>query len=135
MSSEAPLSLPVKLQLALRIWVRFAVIQLSLRRRPLPDLVARLARPASRVAQHHPPARLSRAVDRALRVGRRQPTCLVNSLVLFRLLREQGDEAQLVIGLPEDGRNRIAHAWVELDGRDVGPAPGRGAHEPLARFA
>jgi hypothetical protein len=135
MSSEAPLSLPVKLQLALRIWVRFAVIQLSLRRRPLPDLVARLARPASRVARHHPPARLSRAVDRALRVGGRQPTCLVNSLVLFRLLREQGDEAQLVIGLPEDGRNRIAHAWVELDGRDVGPAPGRGAHEPLARFA
>jgi hypothetical protein len=135
MSSEAPLSLPVKLELALRIWVRFGVIQLSLRRKPLPDLVARLARPAGRARRHHAPARLSRAVDRALRVGGRQPTCLVNSLVLFRLLREQGDEAQLVIGLPEDGRNRIAHAWVELDGRDVGPAPGRGAHEPLARFA
>jgi Transglutaminase-like superfamily len=135
MSSEAPLSLPVKLELALRIWVRFGVIQLSLRRKPLPDLVARLARPASRARRHHPPARLSRAVDRALRVGGREPTCLVNSLVLFRLLREQGDEAQLVIGLPEDGRSRIAHAWVELDGRDVGPAPGRGTHEPLARFA
>ena len=135
MSSEAPLSLPVKLQLALRIGIRFAVIQLSLRRQPLPDLVARLARPARRAPRRHPPARLSRAVDRALRVGGRQPTCLVNSLVLFRLLREQGDEPQLVIGLPEDGRNRIAHAWVELDGRDVGPAPGRGAHEPLARFA
>lgn len=134
MSSEAPLSLPVKLQLALRIWVRFAVIQLSLRRRPLPDLVARLARPASRVARHHPPARLSRAVDRALRVGGRQPTCLVNSLVLFQLLREQGDEAELVIGLPGSGRSRTAHAWVELDGEDVGPSPGRSYHAPLARF-
>lgn len=135
MSSAPPLSVPDQLRLALRIWVRFAVIRLTVHRKPLPDLVAGLARPAARAPRHHPPARLSRAVDRALRVGGRQPTCLVNSLVLFRLLREQGDEAQLVIGLPDDGRNRIAHAWVELDGRDVGPAPGRGTHEPLARFA
>ena len=63
----------------------------------------------------------------AVRIRRR-------SQVLFQLLREQCDEAELVIGLPDDGRNRIAHAWVELDGRDGGPAPGRGTHEPLARF-
>ncbi|MGH3114387.1 MAG: lasso peptide biosynthesis B2 protein, partial [Gaiellaceae bacterium] len=114
MSSQAPLSLTAKLQLALRIWARFAVIRLTVRRRPLPDLVAHLSRPSRPAARHHPAARLSRAVDRALRVGGRQPTCLVNSLVLFRLLREQGDEAELVIGLPDDGRKRIAHAWVEL---------------------
>lgn len=135
MSSPTPLSLTAKLRLAVRIWARYAVIRLTVRRRPLPDLVAELSRRAARpVVSHHPPARLSRAVDRALRVGSRQPTCLVNSLVLFQLLLEQGDEPELVIGLPGEGRSKIAHAWVELHGRDVGPAPGRGSHEPLARF-
>ncbi|MGH3004318.1 MAG: lasso peptide biosynthesis B2 protein [Gaiellaceae bacterium] len=134
MSSLPPLSLPAKLRLTLRIWTRYAVIRLTVRRKPLPDLVAHLSRGARPAARRHPPARLSRAVDRSLRVGGRQPTCLVNSLVLFQLLREQGAEAELVIGLPPEGRTRIAHAWVEIDGRDVGPAPGRGTHEPLARF-
>jgi hypothetical protein len=27
-----------------------------------------------------------------------------------------------------------AHAWVELGGLDLGPAPGRNGHEELARF-
>lgn len=134
MSSQPPLSAPAKLHLAFRIWGRYAVIRRRVPREPLPELVADLSRGARPAARHHPPARLSRAVDRALRVGSRQPTCLVNSLVLFRLLREQGEEPELVIGLPADADNRIAHAWVELDGRDVGPAPGRGHHEPLARF-
>jgi hypothetical protein len=53
---------------------------------------------------------------------------------LFRLLREQGDPAELVIGLPDAAADHEAHAWVEVDGRDVGPPPGRGQHEPLARF-
>lgn len=135
MSSPSHLSVPAKLGLALRVWSRYAAIRLTVRRKPLPELVAKLSHPARLAATRHPPARLSRAVDRALRVGRHHPTCLVNSLVLFRLLREQGDDAELVIGLPADARNRIAHAWVEIDGQDVGPAPGRGRHEPLARFA
>jgi hypothetical protein len=134
MSSPSHLSVPAKLGLALRIWSHYAVIRRRVPREALPDLVADLSRRARPAARHHPPARLSRAVDRALRVGSRQPTCLVNSLVLFQLLREQGDEAELVIGLPGSGRSRTAHAWVELDGEDVGPSPGRSYHAPLARF-
>ena len=52
----------------------------------------------------------------------------------YRLLREQGDEPELVIGLPQTAADKDAHAWVELDGVDVGPPPGRGTHEELARF-
>ena len=58
----------------------------------------------------------------------------MSSLVLYRLLREQGDDAELVIGLPQTPADKDAHAWVELAGRDVGPPPGRGPHEELARF-
>ena len=81
-----------------------------------------------------PPLRLANAVDRTLRLGRRRPTCLVSSLVLFRLLRAQGDAAELVIGLPASPRDKDAHAWVELEGTDVGPPPGRNGHVELARY-
>ena len=71
---------------------------------------------------------------RSLRIGGIRPRCLYNALVLYRLLREQGDQAVLVIGLPPTAANEEAHAWVELSGYDVGPPPGRNGHEPLARF-
>jgi hypothetical protein len=133
-SRSGALSPPAKARLASRIVVSFLLVRVRLRREPLPALVARLARRPRVAKRGYAPERLSRAVDRTLRVGSRQPTCLVSSLVLFRLLREQGDDAELVVGLPADTVMEAAHAWVELDGRDVGPPPGRGVHTPLARF-
>jgi hypothetical protein len=53
---------------------------------------------------------------------------------LYRLLRAQGDPAELVIGLTELPESPDAHAWIELDGRDIGPLPGRGHHRELARY-
>ena len=41
---------------------------------------------------------------------------------------------ELVIGLPREPKDKDAHAWVELHGMDVGPPPGRGLHEELARY-
>jgi Transglutaminase-like superfamily len=134
MTDGRPLPRTAKVRLTLRIWLRFAAVRLTVRRTPLPDLVAGLGRPARPTDARYAPARLSRAVYRSLRLGRRRPTCLVSSLVLFRLLREQGDAAELVIGLPPASGDPIAHAWVELGGQDVGPPPGRGGHLPLARF-
>jgi hypothetical protein len=67
-------------------------------------------------------------------VGRHRPRCLINALVLFRLLREQGEAAILVIGLPEVATDERAHAWVEVDGRDVGPPPGGRGYRELARL-
>jgi len=79
-------------------------------------------------------ALLSRAVSRGLRIGPWRPRCLLRSLVLYRLLREQGVDAQLVIGLPDRASSPDAHAWVEVDGRDVGPWPGRKGYEELTRY-
>lgn len=128
------LSLPAKAWLALRVWRSFVRVWIDVRREPLPELATRLGRPSSRAVPAQPPERLSRAVDRSLRVGTRRPKCLTSALVLFSLLREQGDPAELVIGLPADAVDQKAHAWVELDGVDVGPPPGRGHHTALARF-
>lgn len=132
--SDAGLSLRAKAGLALRIWVLLARVLVGLRREPLPAYVARLGTAERQHASRLAPDRLSRAVDRSLRVGDRRPRCLVNALVLYRLLREQGDDAELVVGLPARAVDKDAHAWVELGGVDVGPPPGRSGHEELARF-
>jgi Transglutaminase-like superfamily len=131
--SEAPLSWPGKAGLVLRIWSLYPQVVFGLRREQLPAYVAKLGESDG---GHEPrsPAQLSRAVDRSLRLGSRRPRCLVSALVLYRLLREQGDEAELVIGLPQNPADKDAHAWVELAGADVGPPPGKGRHEELARF-
>ena len=94
--SEAPLPLRAKAGLALRIWALYPRVVVALRRERLPDLAARLGAPGDRRAL--PADRLSRAVDRSLRVGSHRPRCLVGALVLYRLLHEQGDAAELVIG-------------------------------------
>lgn len=131
--SEAPLPLRAKAVLALRIWALYPRVLVGLRRQQLPVFVERLGASGRRRARLSPD-RLARAVDRSLRLGDRRPRCLVNALVLYRLLREQGDDAELVIGLPHTPADKDAHAWVELAGTDVGPPPGRASHEELARF-
>jgi hypothetical protein len=112
----------------------FAVIWVRVRRRPLPDVIGGLARVYRVRPARARPARLGLIVSRSLRVGRYQIRCLYTSLVLFRLLREQGVDADIVIGLPREPRDKDAHAWIEIDGRDVGPPPGRAQHVELARY-
>ena len=121
------------MRLASRVWRTYVRVRIGLRRSPLPALVQQLGQAPVRGVRH-PPSLLSLAVDRALRLGPLRPRCLTSSLVLYRLLREQDDAAQVVIGLPPQARDHAAHAWVELDGRVVGPPPGRGRHAPIARY-
>lgn len=118
-------------RLAHRVWLTSLAVALDLRARGLP---AAAASPGGRRRPGEPVPRLSRAVDRCLRIGRLQPRCIVRALVLYRLLRAQGDPAELVIGLRAAAPDRRAHAWVELGGRDVGPRPGRAGHVELVRF-
>ena len=80
------------------------------------------------------PDRLGRIVHRVLRLGPYRPRCLVSSLVVFRLLRREGVDAELVIGLPTQARTKDAHSWIEVDGKDVGPPPGRGTQIELVRY-
>jgi hypothetical protein len=123
-----------KAALAVHILRRFISVRRRISREPLPALAASLGNVPLTGADHEPAARLSRAVDRTLRFGPDRPTCLMRALVLYSLLREQGDPAVLAIGLPHGARNHTAHAWVEMDGADLGPRPGRGDHVALARF-
>jgi hypothetical protein len=135
--SSAPgtrLSLPAKVLLATRVWRSYILVLRTVNKKPLAHLTRDLAA-RSDSSQHHPPELLSHAVARSLRIGRYQPRCLIGSLILFKLLREQGDEPVLVIGLLDKAVDHRAHAWIELDGRDVGPPPGRGRHVALARFS
>ncbi|HEY0388976.1 MAG TPA: lasso peptide biosynthesis B2 protein [Gaiellales bacterium] len=130
-------SLPplARARLALRILRTYAEVHRRLPREPLPRLATTFGDVTPRTGRPIPPRQLAWAIDRTLRLGSRRPRCIFNALVMYRLLREQGDPAVLVIGLPKEAVNKDAHAWVELDGTDVGPPPGRAGHEPMARFS
>ena len=131
-SNDLRLSQLGKAALLWRVWVTAAQAQIALWRRPLPEVVASLRTQATDARR--PTALLSLAVSRGLRIGPWQPRCLLRSLVLYRLLRAQGDAADLVIGLPDRPTTSDAHAWVELAGRDVGPLPGGAGYQELTRY-
>jgi hypothetical protein len=129
------LSLPSKIALTLAVWGRFFRIYVGTKRRSLPRLIEGLRSAGKASPARIEPRRLGRIVERTLRLGPWRARCLFTSLVLYRLLREQGEHPQFVIGLPREPRDKDAHAWVEIDGRDVGPPPGRSGHQELARYA
>lgn len=121
-------------EIVARILLAFVRVRLSLTRVPLPEIVERLRdAPVRRRARHHP-VRIGRLVVALLRVGPYRARCLVTSLVLFRVLREQGYRPEVVIGIPDEADSPLAHAWVEVEGHDVGPPPGRGMHRELLRL-
>ena len=123
-----------KLGLALSIWVRFAHVKALLRDRDVAGAAQSLGHaPAQRRRPRHP-VNLGRAVWKALSPGPLRPRCLPVALVHYRLLIEQGLPAELVIGMPDRAEHFSTHAWVEIDGIDVGPPPGRGGRVPLARY-
>jgi hypothetical protein len=129
-----PLPAHEKLIVAGKVYLCFVSTYLKVRRQPLPQLMEQLATTVPIDTEPLDPRRLGRIIQRVLRLGPWQARCLWTALVLYRLLRAQGDEPQLVIGLPREPRDKDAHAWVELEGIDVGPPPGRSGHEELTRF-
>jgi len=68
-------------------------------------------------------ARLARAVTRTLRVLPTDSRCLVQSLVLSRLLATRGIASTLVIGARSEN-SFMAHAWVEHGGYPLLPREG-----------
>jgi hypothetical protein len=125
-----------RLRLVGRIWWRYMVVKAHLaREEPLSDTIAALRsrRPANPIAQE--PIQLGRSVERALTLGRLQPRCLTLALIHMTLLDDNGVPGQLVIGLPDRARSPRAHAWIELDGVDIGPPPGRHGHQEMVRYS
>lgn len=122
-------------RLAVKIWTRYLEVQRLLRRRlGLPVIVATLKEGPSRPAAYQDPRQLGRSVARALKIGSAQPRCLTMALVHYSLLLDKGLPAELVIGLPASPTSPEAHAWIELDGVDIGPPPGRHGHHEMARY-
>lgn len=68
-------------------------------------------------------AHLGRAVYRTLRVLPTDSRCLVQSLVLSRMLAARGISSALIIGAHSQP-DFEAHAWVEHEGRPVLPPRG-----------
>jgi hypothetical protein len=121
--------------LASRVWLEYARVASQIRRRSLPDLVGTLETTPRRVSQAPlDPVRLGKLVARLLNRGPLRPRCLTLSLVLFRMLVRQGMRPQIVIGLPPSPSSHEAHAWIEVEGRVIGPPPGRLGHEEMVRY-
>jgi hypothetical protein len=56
------------------------------------------------------------------RMGLRQ-TCLIRSLALARVLRQEGYDAHLVFGVRSENGEMEGHCWVSIGGRAVTEAP------------
>jgi hypothetical protein len=123
-----------RISLAIQIWFWYGRVRLRLQRSTLPEMVAWLATTRGSGVPAVEPRRLGRIVDRILPPRLSGATCLTRSLILYRLLHLQGRRPQLVVGLPHHPKDHEAHAWIELDGTDVGPPPGGRRFTPLARY-
>jgi transglutaminase superfamily protein len=110
-------------RLAAEIVWSYGRVRLSLRRRPLPEVVSGLrTRPegTSRQAGALDGPRLARAVARTLEALPIDSRCLMRSLVLLRLLARRGMTGRLVVGVAPPARDHLdAHAWVEVAGEPL----------------
>lgn len=112
-----------KLALAIEIVAAYVRARWLLRRHDLPHVLAQL-RAVSRRGPAEPAVldeRLARAVRRTLGTLPADSRCLMQSLVLMRLLARRDRPATLVIGVSSAG-TFTAHAWVERDGVPLLPA-------------
>lgn len=65
----------------------------------------------------------TRMVQLAARYCQPWANCLKKSLVLWGLLRRQGIESELRIGVQKESGNFAAHAWVEYEGFVLNDSP------------
>ena len=111
-----------KALLGLEIVRTYIQVRVSMRRRDVRAVVSQL-RAADIPAMRHrelAAARLGAIVQRTLASVPPRSRCLVQSLVLTRLLARRGIESSLVIAV-SPGRRFAAHAWVESGGVELLP--------------
>jgi hypothetical protein len=128
------LSLVRRLHVLLLVWSRFVRVLVVVRRNPLPTAVTVLGTTEPGRRRAYDAHTMGSMIWRRLRIGPWRPRCLFRALVLYRLMREQGEHVQLVIGLPDAAESHEAHAWVIRDGVDLGPWPGGANHAELVRY-
>jgi hypothetical protein len=131
-SSQERLGPGRRLALACEILGTYAQVRWSLRRRGLRGALVALRSSAGSVQPGQPVAtgrRLGRAVARTLGVLPADSRCLMQSLVLTRVLARRGIDTRLVIAV-RPGERLAAHAWIEHGDEALLPA-GAPAFEQL----
>jgi len=101
-----------------------AFTELQIRRRPLREMLLNNERRATTRVMSLPEsslvfARAAEAVRRVYRGLRIRNACLRESLVLHRMLRTRGIDADFRIGVNKAGHTLLGHAWVEHQGHPV----------------
>jgi len=110
-------------RLLLRAWTYLLVARGALVVLPFPRIRTLAAADDATLSQTYDPVAVSRTkrlVDIAAARHVCTMTCLPRSLVLQRLLAEQGIAAELMIGVHKEGGVLSAHAWLESGGRPLG---------------
>ena len=106
---------PRERRLLLRAWWQLLFVDIALRLVSLPRLLPRTAA----ATPPNPPLPLAR-IGWLLEVARRYSpvpsTCLKDALVLARMLRAEGIDAAVKIGVARGDGGLRAHAWVEHRG-------------------
>ena len=118
--------------LACEILASYARVRWTLRRRGLRDALVVLRASPVRAEPGEPVVtgrRMGRAVARTLALLPTDSRCLMQSLVLTRLLARRGIETRLVIAV-RAGERFAAHAWIEHGDEALLPA-GAPAFEQL----
>lgn len=122
-----PLGIRGKLALASEVLAAYLPSYRLLRSKDVEEMV-RLARnvlnPATRTGgpvERLETLRLGRAVGRTLRLLPTDSRCLIQSLVVTRMLARRSIPSTLVIGVRMEPKFE-AHAWVEYEGRPILPA-------------
>jgi len=114
-------------------WAYLLLADLALRVLPVPRVGALLRVLGGRSRREISADRLAQLVGIAGRHHLRQMTCLPRSLALQALLRRQGIEADLRIGVRREAGELRAHAWIEQAGSPLGePADVELRFQPLA---
>jgi hypothetical protein len=110
-------------RLLLQAFLLLPAVALSLKFRGLGFTQTALARwfkatqlPLSSEERHLIIVRAIRMVQLAARYCQPWANCLKKSLVLWGLLRRQGIDSELRIGVKREAGNFEAHAWVEWEG-------------------
>jgi hypothetical protein len=110
----------------MEIVLAYGRVRWHLRREDLPHALERIRAfgAAGQVTEGTTDERLARAVQRILRRLPGDSRCLMESLVLTRLLARRGRNSRLVIGVSPAG-GFSAHAWVEREGVPLLPTDER----------
>ena len=121
---------PRERRLLLRAWWQLLFVDIALRLVSVTRLLPRTAA-ATPTNPPLPLARIGRLLEVARRYSPLPSTCLKDALVLARLLRAEGIDAAVKIGVVRGDGGLRAHAWVDHRGAPLFQSADGGTYTAL----